>query len=213
MSNMGQLITFEGGDGSGKSTQLKLTANWLREQGKDVLETKQPGATPLGAEIRNLLLSGEYVPVPECELLLFLADRAQHVRQVILPALERGQWVLCDRYSDSTLAYQLAARGLNEGVDLKPMLAFAELGCVPKKTFWFDVSADIALKRVRARTDMGEASTRLDEEALSFHERVYSAFADICQSFPERIVRVNADADIAGVQQQLQHAMKGLLSI
>jgi len=208
MSNTGRLITFEGGDGCGKSTQLKLTANWLRAQGKHVLETRQPGATALGVEIRSLLLSGEFVPVPECELLLFLADRAQHVQEVIKPALAKGQWVLCDRYSDSTLAYQLAARGLAEGMDLKPMLAFAELGCVPDQTFWLDVPAAIALKRVRARTDMGAESTRLDEEALSFHERVHAAFMEICQQYSERMLRLDAASNIESIQAQIQNHLK-----
>jgi len=211
MANMGRLITFEGGDGCGKSTQLKLTADWLRQQGKDVLETRQPGATPLGVEIRCLLLSGEFVPVPECELLLFLADRAQHVQEVIKPALVNGQWVLCDRYSDSTLAYQLAARGLDEGVDLKPMLAFAEAGCTPQQTFWLNVSAEIALKRVRARTDMGAESTRLDEEALSFHERVHAAFVEICQQYPDRMQCIDAGANIEQIQLQIQHHLEALL--
>lgn len=208
MSNTGRLITFEGGDGCGKSTQLKLTANWLRAQGKNVLETRQPGATPLGVEIRSLLLSGEFVPVPECELLLFLADRAQHVQEVIKPALAKGQWVLCDRYSDSTLAYQLAARGLAEGMDLKPMLAFAELGCVPDQTFWLDVPAEVALKRVRSRTNMGAESTRLDEEALSFHERVHAAFLEICQQYSERMVRLDAAVNIESIQAQIRNHLK-----
>jgi len=212
MDNTGHFISFEGGDGCGKSTQLKLTAEWLREQGKNVLETRQPGATPLGVEIRSLLLSGEYVPVPECELLLFLADRVQHVETVIKPALANGQWVLCDRYSDSTLAYQLAARGLAEGVDLKPMLAFAEAGCVPQQTFWLDVPADIALKRVRARTDMGAESTRLDEEALSFHERVHGAFVEICQQHSDRMQRLSAVAPIETIQLKIQKHLRSLLA-
>jgi len=207
MDNMGRLISFEGGDGCGKSTQLKLTADWLRGQGRDVLETRQPGATALGMKIRTLLLSGEFIPVPECELLLFLADRAQHVKEVIQPALNQGQWVLCDRYSDSTLAYQLAARGLAEGIDLKPMLAFAELGCVPQQTFWLDVSAEIALQRVRARSDMGEESTRLDEEALSFHERVHAAFVTISQQYPDRVVRLDARECIETIQQQIRKSL------
>jgi len=211
-NQQGKLITFEGGDGCGKSTQLALASQWLGEQGIEVLETRQPGATPLGAELRRLLLSGEYIPVPECELFLFLADRAQHVREVIQPALAQGKWVLCDRYSDSTLAYQLAARGLSEGVDLKPMLAFAEVGCVPKHTFWLDVPADIALKRVRARTDMGEESTRLDEEALSFHERVRDAFAMLAKQEPQRIVRIDASAAVDTIHLQFQTHFKNILA-
>lgn len=213
MTNRGRLITFEGGDGCGKSTQLKLTADWLRGKGKDVLETRQPGATALGIEIRCLLLSGAFVPVPECELLLFLADRAQHVQEVIKPALENGQWVLCDRYSDSTQAYQLAARGLAAAVDLKPMLAFAEAGCVPQQTFWLDVPAEIALKRVRARTNMGAESTRLDEEALSFHERVHAAFMEICQQYSERMVRLDAAKNVEEIQKQIQKQIQKYLEV
>jgi len=208
MSEIGHFLSVEGGDGCGKSTQLKLTAAWLREQGKDVLETRQPGATALGLELRRLLLSGEYIPVAECELLLFLADRAQHVKEVIQPALRQGQWVLCDRYSDSTLAYQLAARGLAEGVDLLPMLAFAEAGCTPEMTFWLDLSAEMALKRVRSRSDMGEESTRLDEEALSFHERVHAAFKLISENNPQRVQRLDAMQSIDDIQQQIQHCLQ-----
>ena len=210
--NEGQFISFEGGDGCGKSTQLKLAAAWLREQGVQVLETRQPGATDLGLELRRLLLSGEYVPVPECELLLFLADRAQHVKTVIQPALARGEWVLCDRYSDSTLAYQLAARGLSESADLKPMLAFAEAGCVPHRTFWLDVSADEALKRVRSRTNMGEESTRLDEEALSFHERVHKGFSAIYREHAMRIHRLNAMDSIDAIHVNIREQLQGMLA-
>ncbi|MDX8396745.1 MAG: dTMP kinase [Mariprofundaceae bacterium] len=208
MSKTGHFITFEGGDGCGKSTQLTMTTTWLHEQGIDVLDTRQPGATPLGGELRRLLLSGEYVPVPECELLLFLADRAQHVRQVILPALEQGKWVLCDRYSDSTLAYQLAARGLDQDIDLDDMLRFAEVGCMPDQTFWFDVPADVALKRVRARSNMGEESTRLDEESLSFHEKVYHAFEQISENEPKRIHRINGNRPVLEIQSQIQHMIQ-----
>ncbi|MDX8403875.1 MAG: dTMP kinase, partial [Mariprofundaceae bacterium] len=127
-NSTGRLITFEGGDGSGKSTQLRMTETWLREQEYEVLITHEPGDTALGAEIRSLLLEGEYIPVPECELLLFLADRAQHVREVMMPALKSGTWVLCDRYSDSTMAYQLAGRKLADPGGVSSMLSFAELG-------------------------------------------------------------------------------------
>jgi dTMP kinase len=151
-----KLISFEGVDGCGKSTQLKRAADWLSAQGQDVVTTFEPGDTTLGAEIRRLLLAGEFVPVPEAELLLFLADRAQHVQQLIRPALERGAWVLCDRYSDSTLAYQLAARKLGQGAaNLKEMLAFAECGVSPALTLWFDVPVSEALKRMQKRVEAG----------------------------------------------------------
>jgi len=129
------------------------------------------------------------------------------VQEVVKPALQQGSWVLCDRYSDSTLAYQLAARGLAESMDLQPMLTFAEAGCTPQQTFWLDVSANTALKRVRSRTDMGAESTRLDEEALSFHERVHEAFLAIFQQYPERMVRLDATVGIEDVQQQIQSSL------
>ena len=202
-SERGQLITFEGGDGCGKSTQLKLTAAWLEEQGRRVLLTREPGDTPLGAELRGILLKGEFRPVPECELLLFLADRAQHVREVILPTLESGIWVLCDRYSDSTMAYQLAGRKLADLDGLSDLLAFAEAGVSPELTLWLDLPVTEALHRIRSRTAMGEESTRLDEEAQSYHEKVHAAFASL-NDMHKRIERIDAMHSIEVVQEQIQ---------
>ncbi len=203
-SNTGRLITFEGGDGSGKSTQLHMTETWLSEQGYKVRVTHEPGDTQLGKEIRRLLLEGEYTPVPECELLMFLADRAQHVREVMMPALEAGEWVLCDRYSDSTMAYQLAGRKLADLEGLNSMLSFAELGISPDLTLWFDLPVTEALHRIRSRSSMGEASTRLDEEAQSFHESVHAAFAKLHSVHSDRISRIDASEAIDRVQQQIQ---------
>ena len=203
--HVNRLITFEGVDGCGKSTQLQRTADWLLAQGQDVVTTFEPGDTPLGSEIRRLLLAGEFVPVAEAELLLFLADRAQHVQQVIKPALERGVWVLCDRYSDSTLAYQLAARCLGDSVaGLRDMLRFAECGVTPAQTLWFDVSVDEAFKRMQKRVVAGEKSTRLDNEAVSFHQRVAAAFADQYRHEPERISRIDAGFGMDAVEQQVK---------
>jgi len=201
---MNRLISFEGGDGCGKSTQLQRTAKWLQERGEGVLETRQPGGTALGLEIRRLLLSGEFVPVPECELLMFLADRAQHVREVIQPALNQGKWVLCDRYSDSTLAYQLAARDLNHGVDLRPMLAFAEVGCVPHQTFWLDAPVKTAMLRMQQRQQAGAKSNRLDDESLAFHQRVAEAFEHIYMNNQTRMVRLDASQSIDMIQEQIR---------
>lgn len=202
---MNKLISFEGVDGCGKSTQLRRAADWLSAQGQDVVTTFEPGDTPLGTEIRRLLLAGEFVPVAEAELLLFLADRAQHVQQVIKPALARGAWVLCDRYSDSTLAYQLAARKLGEGaVNLKEMLAFAECGVIPALTLWFDVPVSEAMKRMQKRVDAGEKSTRLDDEAVSFHQRVAAAFTEQYKNEEKRIVRIDAGLGIDDVEKQVK---------
>lgn len=201
----GRFITFEGGDGSGKSTQIGMTAEFLRSRGHNVLLTCEPGDTPLGAQIRRLLLSGEYLPVPESELLLFLADRAQHVRETIAPALDRGDWVVCDRYSDSTLAYQLAGRRLAGHEDmLSQMVKFAELGVVPDITFWLDLPVAVGLQRVRSRASAGEASNRLDDEALTFHEKVHAAFASLHAKDPQRIRAIDATMEVARVQHAIQ---------
>jgi len=204
-----KFITFEGVDGCGKSTQLARAAAWLRGLGKDVVTTFEPGDTVLGKEIRTLLLAGDFVPVPETELLLFLADRAQHVREVIQPALQSGAWVLCDRYSDSTLAYQLAARKLGEGASTwTEMLRFAECGVRPGLTLWFDVAVDEAMRRMKKRAESGEESTRLDDEAASFHERVAAAFKQQYDAELERIVRIDAGCDMDDVERQVMGGMK-----
>ncbi len=202
---MNRLITFEGVDGCGKSTQLSNAAEYLRGQGQAVVTTFEPGGSPLGKKIRQLLLSGEFVPVAEAELLLFLADRAQHVSEVIRPALDAGAWVLCDRYSDSTLAYQLAARKLGESAaDLQAMLSFAECGVNPALTLWFDVPVAVAYERMKKRADAGEKSTRLDEEVSSFHARVAAAFTGHFKADATgRIQRIDASGDIEMVQLQV----------
>jgi len=201
---MGKLITFEGGDGSGKSTQLRLAAAWLQARGERVITTFEPGDTALGVKIRQLLLSGAHIPVPECELLLFLADRAQHVREVVQPALQRGEWVLCDRFSDSTMAYQLAARKLGTSSELlRQMLTFAECGVTPALTLWFDLPVAVADTRMQQRQLAGEKSTRLDDEAASFHQRVVAAFAGQAEANPLRVMRIDAAADVDSVQQQV----------
>ncbi|RMH62628.1 MAG: dTMP kinase [Zetaproteobacteria bacterium] len=197
------LITFEGIDGCGKTTQLAHTEAWLRARGITLCTTREPGATPLGATLRTLLLEGSKAPVPEAELLLFLADRAQHVRQIIQPALARGALVLCDRYSDSTRAYQMAARRLG-GDAMDALLAFAECGVRPALTLWFDVPLELAIERMRKRERAGQHGTRLDREQRAFHRAVADAFARLHAQEPERIRRIHAVGDVAQVQQQVR---------
>jgi len=207
----GYFLSFEGTDGCGKSTQLGLTAEWLREQGRQVVTTFEPGDTPLGAEIRRLLLAGEYTPAAESELFLFLADRAQHVHDVIMPALAAGVWVLCDRYSDSTLAYQLAGRemGGHERL-LRQMLHMAEAGIRPDLTFWLDVPVEEAMARIHRRGQQGEKSTRMDDEALSFHKKVYQAFKAQWRHDKSRIVRVDASGPPEAAQRLIRQACLSL---
>jgi len=202
----GRLVTFEGVDGCGKSTQQKLTAEWLRNRGMEVRTTFEPGDTPLGAEIRKLLLSGVHQPVAAAELLLFLADRAQHVHEVIRPALDAGDWVLCDRYTDSTRAYQLAGRNL-DAASVEQLLDFAELGVHPALTVWLDLPVQTSLERIRSRAGMEGSMTRLDEECRSFHEAVSTGFEQMCRDEPERVLRIDAIGTVANVQQRIRAAI------
>ncbi|MDQ7005405.1 MAG: dTMP kinase [Ghiorsea sp.] len=208
--NRGKLITFEGGDGSGKTTQLSLTVDALKAQGKDVLQTFEPGDSPLGKELRHLLLSGEYIPAAQTELLLFLADRAQHVQTVIRPALDAGKWVVCDRYTDSTLAYQLAGRKLEDNQQLRDMLKWAECGVSPDMTIWLDLSVQDAALRMASRQTGGEVANRLDNEKTAFHQSVYQAFDNIQRENTERVKRINAKQGIQAVQIDIQALLQNL---
>lgn len=200
---MGYFISFEGIDGCGKSTQLQQLGDWIRKQGHAVCTTFEPGDTELGRDIRQILLHGTD-PVPEAELFLFLADRAEHVVKVIQPALARGEWVLCDRYSDSTRAYQLAGRKLAQGEDLEYLLTAAEIGVSPLYTIWLDLPVEQAMERMAMRSSAGGASTRLDQESLNFHRRVQSGFKAIWQNNPDRVLRLPADKSIDEIQQQIR---------
>ena len=189
-------ITFEGVEGCGKSTQLRLLDERLRSAGRDVRATREPGGTPLGERLRALLLDGARAPLdPIAEWLLFEADRRQHIAEVIRPALEAGAWLLCDRFSDSTEAYQSAGRGVDsEFIDAVDARVCD--GLRPDLTLLYDLDAAEGLSRTRrrdARTD------RFESEELAFHERVRSRFLEIARREPHRVVIVPAQGDAAAV--------------
>jgi dTMP kinase len=185
----GLFITCEGPEGSGKSTHSRRLAEQLRACGLSVLHTREPGGTPTGEAVRQLLQhdgAGES-PVATAEVLLFCASRAQLIAQVIAPALERGTWVVCDRFTDSTLAYQ----GYGRGFDLPTLRAlntFATGGLVPDLTLLFDVDTPLGLKRVHARTAASGAvpADRFERESLAFHEKIRNGFLDLAASEPSR---------------------------
>jgi dTMP kinase len=186
----GKLITFEGIDGCGKSTQMRLLGQYLTERGVAVVPTREPGGTELGRKVRSALLDGGAGSVePLAELLLYAADRAQHVRRVILPALSLGKVVLSDRFYDATTVYQGYARGF----DLELVNQLNELatgGLKPDLTLLFDLDVETGLKRTMRRGD-GTGVTaarpdRLDQEPVEFHERVRQAYLDIAAREPER---------------------------
>jgi len=193
----GGFISFEGGEGSGKSTQVSLLHDLLVQRGHDVVLTREPGGTPTGEMIRDILqhhASGEDI-CTAAEVLLFAASRAQHVAHVIRPALERGAWVLCDRFVDSSLAYQSGGRE----IDLDTVLTVNETalaGTWPDCTIWFDLPADAAAARM---TERGAPPDRIEAEKDGFHERVAAMYARVAQRFPERIHRIDADQPVEKV--------------
>jgi dTMP kinase len=186
---LGKLITFEGIDGCGKSTQMRLLERYLTDRGFAVVSTREPGGTDLGRKIRSALLDGARGSVePLAELLLYAADRAQHARQVIMPALAEGKVVLSDRFYDATTVYQGYARGF----DLKLVNQLNELatgGLKPDLTLLFDLDAETGLERTRRRGDEAGGTARpdrLDQEPAEFHNRVRKAYLEIAAREPQR---------------------------
>ena len=187
MQTRGRFITFEGIDGSGKTTQMRLVAGRLRREGHEVLETVEPGGTAVGAQIRRILLDSSNEDLrPTAELLLYFASRAQNVDECILPALSAGKIVLCDRFTDSTLAYQGYARGLGEGT----VLALDRIACrglVPDLTILIDLDLDTGLARAQGRNASAAAGeTRMDDESIEFHRKVRDAYLKLAQQHADR---------------------------
>ncbi len=199
----GVFITFEGPEGSGKTTQLHRLAPWLIEQGYPVLITREPGGTVIGEAIRTLLHDPAHTEMnARAEILLYSAARAQHVDQVIRPALAAGHVVLCDRYYDSTYAYQGYGRGLDLET-LRAITAFATGNLTPDLTLYLDLAPEIGLARRRASGPLN----RLDQEALDFHQRVRAGYLALRAREPQRWLTIPADADIDEVQARLRTAV------
>ncbi|MGI9066327.1 MAG: dTMP kinase [Pyrinomonadaceae bacterium] len=182
----GTFITFEGIDGSGKSTQLRLLANFLKSNGCDVLLTREPGGTPVGNRLRSALLDAQEEVDPLTELLVFAADRAQHVRRVLRPAIESGQVVFSDRYADATVAYQGAGRGFAPDL-IAEIIGLATEGLRPDLTVLFDLSVEDSTARTRRRLNGKQKGDRLDAETDEFHQRVRKAYLAIARAEPERM--------------------------
>jgi dTMP kinase len=183
---MGLFITFEGIDGSGKSTQLRLLASHLRQNGRDVVTTREPGGTPLGIRLRAALLDSQEHVDPLTELLVFAADRAQHVRILLRPALAAGHVVLSDRYADATVAYQGAGRGFSADL-ISEIVKLATEGLKPDLTLLFDLPVSESGKRTRKRTDDRQEVDRLDSEDVDFYTRVREAYLEIAKAEPDRV--------------------------
>ncbi len=199
----GVFITFEGPEGSGKTTQIPPLADFLRSRGHEVLTTREPGGTPIGDQIRAILSDlGNTAMHPRAEILLFLASRAQLVEQVIRPHLAGGGVVLCDRYADSTLAYQGYGHGVDLGV-LQNLLLFATGGVFPHLTFLLDLDVEAGLKR-RAQ---GGDWNRLDAYALEFHRRVRRGYHQLAKKEPERWVVIDASQPPERVQAAIRQSL------
>ncbi|HEX6183073.1 MAG TPA: dTMP kinase [Pyrinomonadaceae bacterium] len=197
-------ITFEGIDGCGKSTQLRMLASELRLRGQEVVSTREPGGTPLGQHIRQLLLDAEEQVDPLAELLLYAADRAQHVRSHVRPALDSGHIVLSDRYADATVAYQGAGRGFPAEL-VSELVVLATGGLMPDLTLIFDLPVDESQRRQARRMSKGHKADRLDAEDAAFHTRVRDAYLRIAAAEPERVRVIDA---AGSVQETQAHVMR-----
>lgn len=210
MVKNGFFITFEGTDGVGKSTQARLAAEWLRSHGHTVNLTREPGGGPLAEQVRDLLLNPKNSMQPLTELLLYQAARVEHIHQVIEPALKKGEIVLCDRFTDATLAYQGHARGL-----LKESIALNKLVCgslKPDLTLLFDLPTRHALEKAKARHS-AKTGDRLEQEGLSFQEKVRKGYLAVAKGDPRRIhivrVKPSIEETQADIQKLIGHFLDG----
>ena len=206
VAGSGLFLVLEGGDGAGKSTQMGLVVDWLERRGVQVVPTHEPGGSPIGADVRRILLSPEgHSPAPRTEALLYAAERAEHVASVVRPALQRGAVVVCDRYIDSSVAYQGVGRGL--GAEIEQISLWATEGLLPHLTVLLDVDPRQGLHRSDSPAD------RLESEPLEFHDRVRRAFLDLAARAPHRYAVVDASRTPADVHRDVVAAVEPLLGV
>ena len=204
----GRFITFEGIEGSGKTTQLAILGHYLEAKGFQVIRTREPGGTKIGDAVRSLLLDAQNQEMDaKTELFLYLASRAQHIKEVILPALDAGKIVLCDRFTDATRVYQGYGRGLPMR-EVERIARFASEGLRPDLTFLLDVDVKKGLARLRGRPEIN----RLDREALQFHESVRRGYLTLAKKHPRRIQIIRTDAGVEEVSKKIREAIDVFLS-
>lgn len=201
----GLFITFEGPDGSGKTTQIRELKNYLKENGYDAVLTREPGGTPIGEKIRNIILDKnnkemDYVT----EALLYAASRSQHVTEVIKPALEQGRTVICDRFMDSSIVYQGYGRKLGDCVRIMNEIAVRE--CLPDVTFLLKLSPDIGKRRIHA-----EDQDRLELEKIEYHNEVYKGYMELLSVYPDRIISIDASRSIEEIKMEICSHIDSLL--
>lgn len=199
----GLFITFEGVDGCGKTTQIKLLKDYFEKQGKTVLLTREPGAKGLGQKLREILLNYDGEVSPNCESFLFLADRAQHIDTIIKPAVSKGEIVLCDRHTDSTVAYQGYGRGLNIE-QIKSLNNIATSGMKPDLTFIFDIDINTSQSRV------GNEKDRMESSGAEFFEKVRHGYLEIAKQEPERVKLLDGNLPIEIIHNQITTILRNV---
>jgi len=206
----GKFITLEGSEGAGKSTNLAYLAERLQAQGLEVITTREPGGTDIGEKIRGLLLDPQNSAMhQDTELLLMFAARAQHIREKILPAIERGAWVISDRFTDASFAYQGAARGM--GFErIAEIENWVQQGFAPDLTLVFDLPIEIGMQRVASR---GEQTDRFEQEQKDFFEKVRAAYLQRAEAAPRRYAVLDASQNLAAVQQQIRQQLNDKLAM
>ncbi len=207
-SKKGQFLTIEGSEGVGKSTNIAFIRDYLQQRGIDLLVTREPGGTPLSEEIRHLLLKkSDEMMDPTAELLLMFAARSQHINTVILPAINAGQWVLCDRFTDSTYAYQGSGRGLSKTL-IEQLEQMVQGDIQPDLTLYLDIDVQIGLERAGKRAELD----RFESEKIDFFERVRAGYLERVAAYPERCKVIDAAQALDCVQRDIAEILSEMLS-
>ena len=203
----GKFITVEGTDGAGKSTQIELLVKYLHNNGFEVVVTREPGGTSISEKIREIILDIENSEMSDItEALLYAASRAQHISQKIKPAVEAGKVVICDRFVDSSIAYQGYARGLDMSL-IEDVNMYAVDGMIPDATLFFDIKPEIGI----ARKKNVQSLDRIEKEALDFHYKVYNGYMQLLEKYPQRIKRIDAEKDVEEVHKQVVEVLNQIL--
>lgn len=206
-SPRGKFITVEGIEGTGKSTQFDFLTDQIEQRGHTVFRTREPGGTPMAERVRRILLDIDQEPIPEiAELLLFFASRSLHLQNAIVPALARGEWVLCDRFTDTSRAYQGSGRGLDMA-QIETLADWVQGDIEPDLTILLDAPAEIGLERAKMRGDVD----RMDSQVLEFYRRARQGYLALAERFSERFEVVDASVDIAAVQVSIQRILQNKL--
>ncbi len=203
----GLFITIEGPDGSGKSTQIENIRKFFEDKNIEIVFTREPGGTPIGERIREIILDNRFKEMDSMtEAMLYAASRAQHVAQIIRPALEAGKVVVCDRFVDSSLAYQGYGRGLGEDVEIINSFAIKE--CMPDVTFLMKLDPDVGKHRIEENR---HDQDRLEHEKLSFHQKVYKGYLKLEEKYPDRIVGIDASKGIDEIRDEIYRKLEEIL--